>query len=114
MLCDSPRCQGGIVVIKFTKSRNLRRHFFTFYGIQGMPGWVNWLAWWTKWFLQMELMAATVCIFMAAGGVYQYTSPFVFFICLSFLNIALISYVTCYVPPPGPPRSWLALCSSVW
>ena len=28
MLCDSPLCRDGIVVIKFTKSRKLSRHRF--------------------------------------------------------------------------------------
>ena len=28
MLCDSPLCRDGIVVIKFTKSRKLPRHCF--------------------------------------------------------------------------------------
>ena len=31
LLCDSPLCRGGIVVIKFTKPRKLPRHCLVFY-----------------------------------------------------------------------------------
>ena len=37
-LCTcSPLCRDGIVVTKFTKSRKLPCHFFTFFGFRGSP-----------------------------------------------------------------------------
>ena len=34
LLCDSPLCRDGIVVIKFTKSRKMPRHRLIFYGVR--------------------------------------------------------------------------------